>query len=553
MLNKYSSIWPSKLPWSINVPNTSVAKNLYNSSKRYPEKIAIVFFENEIPYSKVLLDAELVATYLQKNCNIKKGDRVLLDLQNSPQFVIAFYGILIAGAIVVPVNPMSVTGELKHYCEDSGCRVAITSSNVISEFEPLLGNELQHLLITKYEDYLSANSIRHLPQSLINKKIHSLEKDFFEWKNLYNIASKPQTITINSKKDAAAILYTSGTTGKPKGCTHTHFTMMHSLVGASLWESLNHDSVSLATAPMFHVTGMQHSLNTTIYTGSKMVILPRWDPDLAGSLIEKYSCTHWANVPTMVVDLLAKTSTASKNLSSLKVIFGGGAPMPESVAQELYDRCRVRYMEGYGMTETISQTHMNPPAELRKQCLGIPYFDTESIIVDPDTLKTLKKNERGEILVRGPQTMNRYWNNADATSKVFVTVKSKTYLRTGDLGFEDSDGFFYISDRLKRMINASGFKVWPAEVESIMYKNPKIKEVAIISSPHERRGETVKAVVSLKEGFAGTTEEEIIAWAKKNMSAYKVPKIISFIENLPKSGTGKIQWRQLQEQEWRKS
>ena len=549
MANKHLRFWPSHLPHKLTVPEIPVCENLLISAKRYPHKTAIIFYEANITYSQLLNESGRLATYLNRNCQIKKGDRVILDLQNSPQFVIAYYGIMLAGGIVVPINPMSVTGELEHYCKDSGATTAIASLDVLSQFEPLLDLSLKNLIVTSYDDYLPQSSITKLPDSM-QKKSASLNLDqIVEWNEIKSTTDGHINSGLKSS-DIAAILYTSGTTGKPKGCTHTHGTLMQTLVGAAMWENMHQDSVSLSSAPMFHVTGMQHSLNAVLYTGSTMVILPRWDPKLASLMIEEHQCTHWANVPTMVVDLLADKSTESRDLSSLKVIFGGGSAMPQSVAEDLFAKCGVKYMEGYGMTETISQTHMNPPIDLRKQCLGIPTFGTEAIIIDPDNLTPLGSNKMGEILVHGPQIMQGYWGNPKANSEVFVSIESKKFLRTGDLGYADEDGFFYIADRLKRMINCAGFKVWPAEVESILYKNPKIKEVAIISSPHERRGETVKAVISLKDKFPNTTDKEIISWSKQNMAAYKVPKLVSFMSSLPKSGTGKIQWRLLQEKEW---
>ena len=475
---------------------------------------------------------------------------MILDLQNSPQFVISYYGILLSGGVVVPINPMSVTGELEHYCKDSGATTGIASQDVFAQFEPLLDVCLKKIIITSYEEYLPESSITKLPNSIRKKSNIPESENIIGWHQVRSSPHEDMNSEIKSG-DIVAILYTSGTTGKPKGCVHTHKSLMQTLVGAAMWEDMHENSVSLSTAPMFHVTGMQHSLNAVLYTGSTMVILPRWDPKMAGLMIEKHKCTHWANVPTMVVDLLADKSTESRDLSSLKVIFGGGSAMPQSVAENLFARCAVEYMEGYGMTETVSQTHMNPPIDLRKQCLGIPTFGTEAIIVDPDDLSPLEANKMGEILVNGPQVMQGYWRNAKATSEVFVNIKSRKFLRTGDLGYRDEDGFFYIADRIKRMINAAGFKVWPAEVESILYKNPKIKEVAIISSPHQRRGETVKAIIVLKDQFKNTTDKEIISWSKENMAAYKVPRLVSFVPNLPKSGTGKIQWRSLQEEEWR--
>jgi fatty-acyl-CoA synthase len=332
---------------------------------------------------------------------------------------------------------------------------------------------------------------------------------------------------------------------------HTHRTIMTTLVGAALWEGVMTDSVSLATAPFFHVTGMQHSMNAPIYAGATTAILPRWDPEIAGYMIERYGCTHWANVPTMVVDLLAHPSIEKRDLGTLQNIFGGGSSMPQAVAQKLYDRCGVRYMEGYGMTETVSQTHMNPHGDLRKQCLGIPTFDTVSTVIDPQTLKELGPNETGEIISSGPQLMQGYWQREDANKEAFIAFDGNVFFRTGDLGYYDEDGFFYIADRLKRMINAAGYKVWPAELEATLYKHPDIKEVAIISAPDERRGETVKAVIVPTDKAKGSvTADDIVSWSREHMAAYKVPRIVDIVDALPRSGTGKIQWRTLQEQEW---
>jgi fatty-acyl-CoA synthase len=253
----------------------------------------------------------------------------------------------------------------------------------------------------------------------------------------------------------------------------------------------------------------------------------------------------------MVVDLLAHPSTRSRDLSSLQNIFGGGSSMPEAVAQQLFERCAVRYMEAYGMTETISQTHVNPPTDLRRQCLGIPTFDTIARVIDPDTLRPLDPNQPGEIVVHGAQVMKGYWNRPEANEAAFIEIDDKRFLRTGDLGRYDEDGFYYIADRLKRMINAAGYKVWPAEVEATLYKHPDIKEVAVISAPDARRGETVKAIVVLKDPARGKVSgEDLIAWSRDHMAAYKVPRLVEFVDALPRSGTGKIQWRTLQEAEW---
>ena len=543
--------WPVHLPRKLEPPKRTIFKNLIVSAERFPKKTAIVFYGTKISYLDLLHQTETLAAYLRDECRVKKGDRIILDLQSSPQFVMGYYAILALGGIVVPISPMNVSDEINHYCKDSGARIAIASQDVVNEFKDALDqNFIDRLIVATYSDYISNDFKGDIPIKIAEEKKAFEIPQVLDWSCAQQkiIAFKEIEINLN---DLAAILYTSGTTGRPKGCMHTHETIMRNIEGAVLWEDMNSNSVLLTTAPLFHVTGMQHSMNAGVAASGSLVILPRWDPKIAGELIETYRCTHWANVPTMVVDLLAEPTVAARDLSSLQNIFGGGSSMPEAVAQELFDRCGIRYMEGYGMTEAISQTHINPPQELRKQCLGIPTFDTMATIIDPDTLCELGPNETGEIVASGPQIMLGYWEREDANKESFIEINGARFFRTGDLGWYDEDGFFYISDRIKRMINASGFKVWPAEVEATLYKHPKIKELAIISSPDPRRGETVKAMIVLKGVDANSTsEKDIIDWSREHMASYKIPRLVEFVTELPRSASGKIQWRLLQEAEW---
>ncbi|HEU4646145.1 MAG TPA: AMP-binding protein, partial [Burkholderiales bacterium] len=360
-------------------------------------------------------------------------------------------------------------------------------------------------------------------------------------------APAPSTATPD---DLCLMPYTSGSTGQPKGCMHTHATCLHNIAGSAIWKQVTADTVALATAPFFHVTGLVHSFLATVYAGGSIVIQRRWDPLEAARLVERHRCTHWDNVPTMVVDLLSHPGALRHDLSSLKSIFGGGSAMPEAIAQKLLEVCGVRYIEGYGMTETISQTHINPPQNPKQQCLGIPTFDTESLVVDPDSLRILGPGEQGEIVVRGPQLLKGYWGKEKAFRESWCEVEGKAFFRTGDLGRTDEDGYFFISDRLKRMINAAGYKVWPAEVETALYQHPAIKECCVIASPDARRGETVKAVVVLKPGAAASAEQ-IMEWARSRMAAYKAPRSITFSDALPRTASGKLMWRALQEEEFR--
>ena len=506
--------WPPDMPRSLRAPRITLQEMFLLSARKFPHKPAAIFDGLALSYSELRERIENLAGYLQAACAVGRGERVLLDMQNGHDFVIALFAILRADAVVVPVSPMNLAEELRQYIVDSDARVALTEKDVAERFS---GLPLEHLFIAG---------------------------------ETKTTGTKPGPGSAQPD-DLCMLPYTSGSTGRPKGCMHTHATVLHNVAGAAAWKHIDENTVALATAPFFHVTGLVHSLLSAIYAGGTMVIQRRWDPLEAARLVERHRCTHWDNVPTMVVDLLSHPEALKHDITSLKWIFGGGAAMPEAIAQKLFDLCGVRYVEGYGMTEAISQTHINPPQNPKKQCLGIPAFDTEALIVDPDSLEVLAPGMQGEIVVRGPQLLTGYWKNEQAYEESWCEVDGRRFFRTGDLGRTDEDGYFYISDRLKRMINSAGLKVWPAEVEAAMYRHPAIKECCVIASPDARKGETVKVVVVLKDDFLGkVTGEEILSWSRSQMAAYKAPRLLEFSNALPRTASGKLMWRALQEKEF---
>jgi fatty-acyl-CoA synthase len=325
---------------------------------------------------------------------------------------------------------------------------------------------------------------------------------------------------------------------------------MHNVMGGAVWGFSGPEAVGLGVVPMFHITGFIYGCMAPAAVGSTVVLLPRWDRELAGRLIARHRVTHWTCIPTMIIDLFGSPNYASFDLSSLKYLSGGGAAMPQAVAERLQREFNITFAEGYGLTETAAPTHSNLPERAKLQCLGIPIFGTDSRIVDPDTLKELPIGETGEIISSGPQVFKGYWGHPEASQAAFIEFDGKTFFRTGDLGRMDEEGYFYITDRLKRMINASGYKVWPSEVELLLFKCPAVQEACIIATRDAYRGESVKAVVVLRDAARGSTQpEDIIAWAREHMAAYKVPRTVEFADALPKSGSGKVMWRLLQEQE----
>jgi fatty-acyl-CoA synthase len=334
----------------------------------------------------------------------------------------------------------------------------------------------------------------------------------------------------------------------------SHANLLATSTGACAWRASSSSGVSLGVLPLFHLTGMQANMNVPIQLGGTTVLMTRWDRDVAGELIQRCRVTAITGITTMIVDLLANPNFAKYDLSSLVHIGGGGAAMPESVAATLEQRIGLPFIEGYGLTETAAPSHANPAHRSKRQCAGIPYFDTDSRILDPVTFQELGPREVGEIVTHGPQVFQGYWKQPKATADAFIEHDGKQFFRTGDLGYYDEEGYFFITDRLKRMINASGFKVWPAEVEAMLYAHPDIQEACVIGTRDAHRGETVKAVVVLKPAARGKVKpEDVSNWAKAHMAAFKYPRVVEFVEQLPKTATGKIFWRKLQEEENRRA
>ena len=561
----HHAFWPKRLPHQLTAPQTSLWMNLQISALRFPSKEALVFMGQTWTYAQFMHQAESIASALRK-MGVQKGDRVVLDMQNCPQLVITHFAILRLDAVVVPVNPMNRMEELKHYILDPDTKVAVTTADLASELAAASnalekGQRLQHLLVTQFSDVFDPKGMGsddlpnawkdwlctvHALPVLDGGQVHAWTEALQTAIDLGPVTAKPE--------DLAVLPYTSGTTGLPKGCMHTHGTIMHNAMASGIWAAGTPENKTLCVVPMFHITGMVSVMHSSIYIGATLVLMPRWDRDLAGRLISKWKITHWTNIPTMVIDLLGSPNMAQFDLSSLVNIGGGGAAMPEAVAQRLLDQFGLKYIEGYGLTETAAPSHTNPPDAPKKQCLGIPFMSVDARVVDPETLKELPQGESGEIVISGPQVFKGYWKRPEATASAFFERDGKSFFRSGDMGRIDEEGYFFMTDRLKRMINASGFKVWPAEVEALMFKHPAIQEACIISTKDAYRGESVKAVVVLRSTHKGqVSEQDIIDWCRETMAVYKVPRVVEFIDALPKSGSGKVMWRALQEAEMAKA
>ena len=546
--------WPKGVPRTLSLPQVPLTHYVQVAAERYPNKPAVIFCGSTLTYAALLARVEALAGYLVQRLGVQRGDRVLLMSQNCPQYVAAYYGIMRAGAVVVPVNAMCTQSEIRYYMQDSGARVAMVAQELLPQVLPLLqpsvADALQAVLVHAYSEGLPAQPASdEVPEVVLAPRqwteasgLHALEDA---------IAQALPAPAEHPRSDELCVLpYTSGTTGHPKGCMHTHATVLASNMASQVWRGLHMDSVFLAVAPLFHMLGMQGGLNVPITLGATVVMLPRWHAASAARLIAQHRVSAWAAAPAMLIDFFSNPAAAQHDLSSLTVLSGGGAAMPETVANVLQTRFGIAYNEAYGMTETASFLLGNPLARGKRQCLGVVTPGVDVRIVDPETLRELPVGEVGELVAHGAQLMLGYWQNESANQSSFFELDGKTFFRTGDLASVDEEGYFFMRDRLKRMVNVSGFKVWPAEVENTLYKHPAVHEACIIAVPDNKRGENVMALLVLKPTFKGqVSEQDIIDWSREHMAAYKTPRIVRFMDALPKSGTGKILWRQLQEQE----
>lgn len=542
MQTRHYGVWPNGLPHSLPPFEGSVFDNLRISARSNPDAIAISYYGKTLTYAKLLDEVLCLAGFLQSKTASSENDRIALYLQNSPQFVIAYYAILAAGMVVVPVNPMSRHKELAHILSDCSARGLIFGSDLEPEVSAL-GQEFDHLTLISatYSDYIDPETDLRVPALVKDAKHSSLGTPWSDALTVTGLAAPPD----RRPEDWCLIPYSSGTTGAPKGCLHTHASVNATIHAYPDWVDIAQGSKVLASLPFCHVTGMQHSMNVPIATASTIFLMTRWNAETAATLIERERIEHWRSITTMMIDFLSLPEIESRDLSSLKAIGGGGAQMPKSIARKMRDAIGLNYIEAYGLTETMAPTHINPPQAPKPQCLGIPIFGVDSRVLDTISGLELGPGETGEIITHAPQVFQGYWNNKTATDAVFVEHDGKKFLRTGDIGFYDEDGYFFFVDRLKRMINVSGMKVWPAEVEAVLHGHPDIAEACIVGDPDDRTGEAIRAVIVPANSAAILDEEELISWCRTQMAAYKIPKRFEFRLELPRSAAGKVQWKEL--------
>ncbi|RPF55425.1 long-chain-fatty-acid--CoA ligase [Aquisalibacillus elongatus] len=544
--------YPEEVPKTMEYDNRPLHGLLMDAAENYPDKVAIHFMGKELTYQEVYDSAKKFASYLQ-GLGLEKGDRVAIMLPNSPQSVISYYGALLAGGIVVQTNPLYTERELEYQMKDSGAKFLVCLDILLPRANNVKGEtNLEHLIVTGIKDYLPFP--KNLVYPFIQKREYNMvvkpehAGDTHVWTKMLEEASGNVTMhEFDPEEDLALLQYTGGTTGYPKGVMLTHHNLVSNTQMSKAWiyKAEYGKETVLGILPFFHVYGMTAVMNLSIMMAQKMVLVPKFDVDTVLKLIEKEKPTLFPGAPTIYIGLLNHPKIQKYDLSSIEACLSGSAPLPVEVQQNFEKVTGGKLVEGYGLTESSPVTHSNLIYDDRRAgTIGIPWPDTDSKIFKPDTLEEMPVGEVGEVAVKGPQIMKGYWNRPEETEN---TLKDG-WLLTGDMGYMNEDGYFYIVDRKKDMIIAGGFNIYPREVEEVLYEHEAIAETVVAGIPDPYRGETVKAYIVLKDG-AQLTEEELDQYCRENLAAFKVPKLYEFREELPKTAVGKILRRKLVDEE----
>lgn len=552
------------VPREVEVPSLRVFDFLTEANKDFPDKVAVKMVLRYLPlglsihasltYRQLLDEVNRFAAGLHQ-LGVKKGDRVAVMLPNTPQYVIAFFGALKAGAIVVNTNPTYTPRELEHQLKDSGANAIVLLSSLHERWQAVRDRvPTQKAIITDVHDYVGFPFKGLVARRLRAEKLLVDVPEgngVYRWRTVMNMGTEPPEVDVDPE-DVALFQYTGGTTGVPKAAMLTHRNLVANTVQVTSWLPTVQRGLPkvMGALPFFHVYGMTVALLFGMYVAGTVVMVPNPRPiDVVMEVLHHERCNLFPGVPTMYTAIINHPKVHKYDLRSIEACLSGAMALPVEVQRRFEEITGGKLVEGYGLTEASPVTHGNPIYGRRKPgSIGVPFPSTDARIVDIETGKPLPVGEVGELCVKGPQVMKGYWNRPDETA---MAIGEEGWLHTGDIARMDEDGYFYIVDRKKDIIIASGYNIIPREVEEVLYMHPKVLEAAVAGVPDPYRGETVKAYIVLKEGEQATAEE-IIEFCRQHLAPYKVPKIVEFRSELPKSQVGKILRRVLVEEEKRK-
>jgi long-chain acyl-CoA synthetase len=527
--------WPDHLPHALDYPRAPAWWLLERNLERYPERVAVRYLDYEtaaevasLSYAALASRARALAKNLRR-LGVGRGGRVALCLPNSPELIIGFYGTWLAGATVVSLNPTAKASELSQQLGDASPALLIAAGGSAETAAPVAAAMSLPLVLT------SAGGGASMPGAMALEEL------------LADDGRPLEAADIDPQEDIAVILYTGGTTGTPKGAMLTHRNLVANAVQFATWYAFEPGAETcIAAIPMSHSGGLSGVMNVPLYAGATLLVMSRFRPATVARAVERYRATRLFGVPTMFIAMLQHEECRRADYASLRACRTNAAPLPPSV-KAAFDALvgREVLIEGYGLTETSPLTHANPIHRAKPGSIGIPIADTDAKIVDLETGADVPVGQPGELVIRGPQVMKGYWRRPQETA----AAMDGGWFHTGDVARMDADGYFAIVDRLKDQINTAGFKVWPREVEEVLYAHPAVQLAAVVGVPDAYRGEVVKAYVVLKrEHRHGVDARALLDFCKARLTPYKVPRLLEFRDRLPITAAGKVLRRLLRQE-----
>jgi long-chain acyl-CoA synthetase len=553
--------YPEGVPADFEFPKVPLTRLLDDAASSFPTNTALAFLGSKMSYSQLKDEVDRFATALA-GLGVTKGDRVAIVLPNCPQNVITFFAALRIGAVVVEHNPLYTEGELRHQLKDCGAKVAVVLDRVYDTVAKVRKDTaLEHVVVTSIADYLPAAKRLQLRLPIAKAKKARAEitaelpksAPVKQFTALLKSASTPaRQAVLDPENDLALLQYTGGTTGLSKGAMLTHFNLVSNAYMNRLWDTgaTAGKEVTLGVLPLFHAYGLTVAMTGSVLMGGTLVLLPRFDLDQVFAAIDDWKPTTFPGVPPIYKALADSPKAKQHDLRSIRLCVSGAMKLPVEIQEQFEKISGARLIEGYGMTETSPSTHANPVSGLRKPgSIGLPLPGTLCRIVDQENAsKEVAPGEPGELAIGGPQVFKGYWNKGDA-GDVFT---ADGYILTGDVAVMDEDGFFSIVDRKKELIIAGGFNIYPSEVEEVLFQLPGVADAVVIGVPDKYRGETVKAFI-VKQSGADLSEDDVTAHSAAHLAAYKVPKLVEFRDELPRTVVGKVLRRVLVEEEREKA
>ncbi|MHA1363695.1 MAG: long-chain-fatty-acid--CoA ligase [Candidatus Freyarchaeota archaeon] len=540
--------YPEDVPKEVDIPeDKSIPDLMEEATDRWPDAVNIIFYGREFTRKEFKENIDRLTTAFQKKLGIRKGDKIAIYLPNCPQFIISYIAGLAAGGIMTCISPLFVPREIAYQLNDSGAQTIVTLDMFYPNVEKIIDEvKLNNIVLT--------NIMGQTPSVEEDE-----ERGIYHMSNLIKDTEPDVTeVKVNPKEDIAVIQYTGGTTGLPKGAMLTHYNLIsnaHQIVPytEALMKRFGEERVkSISVLPWYHIYGQTCEIVAGSLINAQAILFAQFDPGAILDAIQKYRPWLFLGVSAMLIALMNHPKAQETDFSCLKYVNMGAAPTPDEVAKQWKELSGHPLSEGYGLTESSPVTHTRP-AELfgeRLGSIGPPIPNTLAAIVDPDTNEFLPIGELGELVISGPQVMKGYWNRPKETEEVFFEAGGYWWLKTGDLARMDEDGYFYIVDRTKDIIKYKGHSVYPREIEEVIFEHPAVLECAVIGVPDPQTGENIKAFISLKEEYKGKiTEEEMKNWIKERVAAYKYPRYVEFIDEIPKTIVGKVLRRALRERE----